>query len=133
MAVDPRGREIILQRIGPNSAVHLFRMPLSGGSEEEIKIGADVRLGGIPLAANAVNKDGKILATTALNANTWFWQVSVFDPKTGKAKHVPTDFAGDILYAGWTSDGQILATGLITEGSIWRFRPRGSDWAIRNQ
>jgi hypothetical protein len=132
MAVDPRGREIILQRIGPNSSVRLFRLPVSGGSEEEIKIGADVRMGGVPLAANAINKDGQILVTTALNANTWYWQVSVFDPKTGEAKHVPTDFAGDILYAGWTSDGQILATGLNTEGSIWRFRPV-ADRAARNQ
>ena len=39
------------------------------------------------------------------------------------------DFAGDILYAGWTDDGQILAAGLNTEGSIWRFQPiqRSSD------
>jgi len=49
---------------------------------------------------------------------------SVLDPNTGQAKHIPTDFAGDILYAGWTSDGQILAMGLNTEGSIWRFRPQ---------
>jgi hypothetical protein len=43
---------------------------------------------------------------------------------TSAAISVPTDFAGDILYAGWTPDGQILATGLNTEGSIWRFRPQ---------
>jgi hypothetical protein len=79
------------------------------------------------LAANTVSKDGKILVTTALDANTWYWQVNVFDPKTGEAKeakHLPTNFAGDILYADWTPDGQILATGLNNEGSIWRFRPQ---------
>ena len=79
-------------------------------------------MGDMPLATNAVGKDGKILVTTALNANTWYWQISVFDPKNGTAKNVPTDFAGDILYGGWTSDGQILAMGVNTEGSIWRFR-----------
>ena len=74
------------------------------------------------MAADEIT-NGKILVTTALDATTWYWQVSIFDPKTGEAKHAPTDFAGDILYAGWTPDGQILATGLNTEGSIWRFRP----------
>ena len=124
IAIDPRGQDIILQRLEPNVSVRLFRMPLSGGSEEEIKIGADVRMGDVPLAATAVGKDGKILVTTALDANTWHWQVSVFDPNTGNAQHVQTDFTGDILYAGWTPDGQILAMGLNTEGSIWRFRPQ---------
>lgn len=123
IAVDPGGREIILQRIGTDSSVRLFRMPLQGGSEEEIKINGDVRVGDVPLAANAVNKDRKILITTALDSYTWYWQVSILDLKSGKAKHIPTSFAGDILYAGWTSDGQILATGVNTEGSIWRFRP----------
>jgi len=124
IAVDPSGREIILQRIGSDLSVHLFRMPLSGGSEREIKIGDGVRMGDLPLATNSIRKDGKILITTALDDYTWYWQVSVFDPKSGDAKHVPTDFAGDILYAGWTPDGQILAMGLNTEGSIWRFRPQ---------
>jgi hypothetical protein len=127
LAVDPLGQEMILQRIGPDLSVRLFRKPFSGGQEEEIKVGGDVRLGDLPLAANAVNKDGKILVTTALNANTWYWQVSVFDPRTGTAPHIPTDFSGDILYAGWTTDGQILATGLNTEGSIWRFGPKRGD------
>src|SRR5262249_47008471 len=104
VAVHPNGREIILQRIGPSLSVRLFRMSVATGSEEEIKVGADVRMGDIPLAANAINKDGKILVTTALDNNTWYWQLSIFDPMTGQAKHVPTDFAGDLLYAGWTSD-----------------------------
>ena len=124
IAVDPYGREIILQRIASDLSVHLFRMPLSGGSEREIKIADGVRMGDLPLATNSIRKDGKILITTALDDYTWYWQVSVLDPNTGQAKHIPTDFAGDILYAGWTSDGQILAMGLNTEGSIWRFRPQ---------
>ena len=123
LSVNWNGREIILQRLGPNASVRMFRMPLSGGAEEEIIVGKEVRLGDVPLAANAVSKDGKILVTTALNANTWYWQVSVFDPKTGLARHIPTDFAGDLLYARWSTDGQILAAGVKTEGSIWRFRP----------
>jgi hypothetical protein len=126
LAVDPNGREIVLQRVGPNLAVRLFRMAVDGGHEEEIAIDAAVRIGDVPLAANAINNDGKILVTTALDANTWYWQISIFDPKTGMARHIPTNFAGDILYAGWTTDGQILASGVNTEGSIWRFRPQGN-------
>jgi len=122
IAVDPDRGQMILQRIGPDLSVHLFRMPLTGGTEQEIKIKDGVRMGDMPLATNAVGKDGKILVTTALNANTWYWQISIFDPKNGTAKSVPTDFAGDILYGGWTSDGEILAMGVNTEGSIWRFR-----------
>src|SRR5262249_42276208 len=97
VAVHPNGREIILQRIGPNLSVRLFRLYTATGSEEETKIGADVRMGDVPLATNAINKDGKILVTTALDNNTWYWQLSIFDPITGQAKHVPTDFAGDLL------------------------------------
>jgi len=124
IAVDPNGRDIILQRIGSNFSIQLFRMNLSKGSEEQIPIREDVRMGEVPLAANAINKDGKILVTTALDETTWYWQLSIFDPRTGSASHVPTDFAGDLLYAGWTPDGQILATGVNTEGAIWRFRPQ---------
>jgi hypothetical protein len=125
-AVDPNGREIILQRVGPNLSVRLYRMHLSNGEEEEIPINRDVRMGDVPLAANAVNRDGKILVTTALDQTTWYWQISILDQKTGAATHVSTQFAGDLLYAGWTPDGQILATGLNTEGAIWRFRPQHS-------
>lgn len=123
IAVHPNGKEIVAQRIGANLSVHLFRICLLSGNEEEIEIADDVRLGDVPLASNAVNSDGKILVTTALDAMTWYWQVSILDPHTGKAAHIPTNFAGDILYAGWTPDGQILAAGVNTEGSIWRFRP----------
>jgi hypothetical protein len=126
-AVDPNGREIIFQRVGSTAAVGLFRLSLMDGEEKEIEIAPDLRLGNVPLAANSINKEGKVLMTTALDATTWYWQVSIFDPNTGQARHVPTDFAGDILYAGWTPDGQILATGLNTEGSIWRFRQESED------
>jgi hypothetical protein len=122
VAIHPNGREIVVQRGGPNLSVRLVRIHLPEGDEEEIAIRGDVRMGDVPLAANAINTDGKILLTTALDSTTWYWQVSVLDPTTGEAKRVPTDFAGDITYAGWTADGQILATGLNTEGSIWRFR-----------
>ena len=89
LAVDPNGREIILQRVGPNLAVRLFRMAVDGGREEEIAIGASVRISETFLAANAINKEGKILLTTALDANTWYWQVSICDPKTGMASTSP--------------------------------------------
>jgi hypothetical protein len=131
VAVDPNGRELVIQRVGPNFSARLFRWSVSKGTEQEIKIGDDVRIGDVPLAANAINKDGKILITTALDDSTWYWQLSIFDPSTGLAKHVPTDFAGDLMYAGWTSDGQILAAGLNTEGSIWRFRPQRTDETSR--
>jgi len=124
IAVHPDGKELFLQRIGTDLSVRLFRKPLPDGLEVEIKISDEVRMGDVPLATNAVNRDGKILVTTALDEVTWFWQLSIFDPKTGHAKHIPTDFNGDILYAGWASDGQILAMGVNTEGSIWRFRPQ---------
>jgi hypothetical protein len=133
IAVDPNGREIVVQRIGPSLSVRLFRMPVTEGPEEEIKIRENVRVGDVPLAANAINKDGKILVTTALDTTTWYWQISVFDPKTGAARHIPTDFPGDILYAGWASDGQILAAGVNTEGSIWRFRPQSTGAAVRTR
>jgi hypothetical protein len=126
VAIDPNGREMVLQRIGPSLSVRLFRRDIRSGEEEEIRIRDDVRIGDVPLASNAISKDGRILVTTALDANTWYWQVSVLDPRTGKATRVPTDFAGDILHASWTADGQILATGVNTEGSIWRFRPQAA-------
>jgi len=124
IAVHPNGKEIFLQRIGTDLSVRLFRKLLPDGAEVEIQISDEVRMGDVPLATNAVNRDGKILVTTALDENTWFWQLSIFDPKTGHAKHIPTDFNGDILYAGWASDGKILAMGVNTEGAIWRFRPQ---------
>jgi hypothetical protein len=56
--------------------------------------------------------------------DSWFEAPAVIiDPRTGRVDKIPISFGGDIHGAGWTKDGRIIATGLPTQSSLWRFRP----------
>jgi len=55
--------------------------------------------------------------------DSWFESAAVIDPRTGKVQKIETTFSGDIHGPGWTKDGRIIATGLPTQSSLWRFRP----------
>ena len=115
------GRTLIVQTLDQTGA-HLVRMPVAGGVAEQIALTlGNSSLWGLPLAPNAVAANGQIVF--ALDSpDSWFEVPAVIDPTTGRVTRIPLTFSGDIHGPGWTSDGRILATGLPTQSSIWRFR-----------
>ncbi len=121
VAVDPRGSYLIVQ-LNETPKVRLRRIPLSGGSAGEVRIQGDVPLSYINIGARAVRGDGKILVGIA-PPDSYFFEVAILDPATGKLNRVPVDYSGDKVIANWASDGRILALGLQLRGDLWRFRP----------
>jgi len=68
--------------------------------------------------------DGRIIHAVD-SPDSWFETAALIDPRTGRVDKILTTFSGDVHGPGWTKDGRIIATGLPTHSSLWRFRPAG--------
>ena len=121
LAVDPNGKDLIVNLDEPEH-VRLVRVPLSGGPQEEVKVGGDLPLSPFPLGPGAVNKNGKAVVGVAPR-DSWFFKVAILDLTTGELNMIPINYAGDIMVTGWASDGRILVTATPMRSHIWRFSP----------
>ena len=117
----PGGRELIV-KLHEKDGSRLIRLPASGTSGQAIPFHGDLRLTAMPLAPNAVAKDGRILVQVAA-LDSWFWRAAILDPSTGQVTRIPIDYEGDLFFSGWASDGRILALGIGIKGGVWRFHP----------
>ena len=120
IAVDPNGREVIVQR-QEKDGVHLFRFSVDSAAERAIPLTGGMKLFPFPLSPNAVSADGRILLS-AFSVDSWFQGLAVLNPATGKVERLPAPYSGDIFAPGWTKDGRILAAGFPMRSSIWRFQ-----------
>jgi len=121
IAVDPNGRQLIAG-LEEKGGTRLVRVPLSGGPGQEIHVQGDLPIAPYALGGNSVGKDGKLLIGVAPK-DSWFFGAGVLDLANDKLTSIPLNYTGDIVVAGWTTDGQILAFGLPMRAHIWRFRP----------
>jgi hypothetical protein len=121
VAVDPNGRDVIVN-LNENAGIRLVRVPISGGSGQDIHVQADLLIGPFPLGGNGVRKDGKILVGVTPK-DSWFLSLAVLDPATGKLTRIPLNYTGDLFLSAWGRDGRILATGEPVRAHLWRFRP----------
>jgi len=121
VAVDPDGKGLIVNLV-EKTGVRLVRVPLAGGPEQDINVQRDLTIDPLPLGANALRTDGKLLIGVA-PGDSWFFNPAVLDLASGKLTRVPLNFTGDILLSGWSNDGRILSMGELMHSHIWRFRP----------
>jgi WD40 repeat protein len=121
VAVDPNGKGLIVNLV-ENTGVRLVRVPLAGGPEQDVYVQRDLTIDPLPLAANGLRRDGKLLIGVA-PGDSWFFNPAVLDLASGKLTRVPLNFTGDLLLSGWTNDGRILGFGELMHAHIWRFRP----------
>jgi hypothetical protein len=121
IAVDPNGQDLIVN-LNERTGVRLFRVPLSGGPEREIRVQSDLQISPLPIGGNGVRKDGKILVGI-FPRGTWFFSLTILDPVTSALTKIPLDYTGDLFLSGWAADGRILATSELMRARIWRFRP----------
>jgi hypothetical protein len=119
---DPRGRELIVQ-FNEIDAVRLARIPVEGGPQQPIPVRSELHLAPVPLAPNAVGRDGRILVQV-MARDFWFWPAALLDPATGKLERIPVQYQGDVIRAGWTRDGRIVGLGLPLKAGLWRFRSK---------
>jgi predicted Ser/Thr protein kinase len=119
-AVNPDGRDLIVS-LNEQQHVRLERVPLTGGPTQPIQVRGDLPVSPMLLGPDALNKDGKLLVSVAPR-DSWFFGLAILDPTTGAVTRVPLNYTGDIMVAGWGSDGRILAIANPMRSHIWRFR-----------
>jgi hypothetical protein len=119
VAPHPNGQELVLLR-QESTAPRLFRHTLNGGAEQAIPWSTPLVLNAT-LSPAAVGGDGRI-AVTVLQPNSWWDELGVLDPATGKVNKLNIPYSGDAFLTGWTADGKLMATGMQMQGWIWRFK-----------
>jgi serine/threonine protein kinase/Tol biopolymer transport system component len=112
--------------VNETSGVKLYRLPLSGASEEPVLFVGALRLAPIPLSAGAVGPDGRI-AVTITPADSWFRGIGILDPITATLERVHVPFDGDVQSPAWGRDGSLLAMGVSMRASLWRFQGQGRE------
>lgn len=80
-----------------------------GGAETPISFQSDFRLIS-GLSPNTVHRDGRILISVQ-SADSWWDEVAILDPRTGKPAKLGIPYPGDVDYPGWTRDGRIIPQG----------------------
>ena len=121
VAPHPSGQQLVLMRqVGASQ--HLFSLPLHGGAEQQLPWSSPLVLNG-SLSPAAVRTDGRI-AVTVLQPNSWWDELGVLDPTTGKVDKLTVPYSGDAFMVGWTADGRLMASGQQMQGSLWRFERR---------
>jgi hypothetical protein len=121
VTADPNGKDLIVNLV-ERGGVRLVRVPLSGGTPQDIQVQSDVAIDPLPLGGGGLRSDGKLLVGV-VPRDSWFFRTAVLDLANGKLTRVPLNFTGDTLMYGWTNDGRILAWGEPMQAHIWRFRP----------
>ena len=119
VAADPLGQYLLVE-LGEGSGNRFVRIPLGGGTEQEISIRSSSR----PvwqITANAIGPGGRILSP--LTSQSFYWPPGIIDPATGIATRIMTDHFGDYHGLAWTPDGQVIGVALDYRSKIWEYAP----------
>ena len=127
VTVYPDGRKLLI-KLNEAEGARLVRIPVDGlgaGGEPQpipLQFPHGGQLSHHSLLPDTVSKDGRIVVVVN-TLESFYFQVAIIDPATGKVRTVPVQFEGDIGYPAWTRDGRIVALGRSISSAIWRFRP----------
>jgi hypothetical protein len=119
LAAHPNGKEIVTIR-DDGANLNLYRIPVNGGADQRIPFDTDLHLNA-SLSPAAIRSDGRI-AITVLRPDSWWDELAILDPATGKVDRLNVPYSGDAIAPAWTADGHMISSGLLIEGSLWRFR-----------
>jgi Tol biopolymer transport system component len=119
LAAHPNGKEIVATR-DEGTRIGLYRIPVNGGAEQRIPFNTDLLLNPT-LSPAAIRGDGRI-AVTVLRPDSWWDELGILDPATGKVERLNVPYSGDAMAPAWAADGRMVSSGLLIEGSLWRFR-----------
>jgi len=118
---DPSGRSLVISTV-ESAKMRLFRFPLDGNTEHEIKTDGSVPLA--PGAFGGLRADGRLLMPL-FPPDSWFWVPGILDTNTGRLTRLPTDQGSNTNALSWTRDGQIVEIRQRFRSTLWRFRPAG--------
>jgi len=125
VTVDPSGRQLVIA-VNENSKFRLFRVPVDGGSEQEVVTDGSIPLGGFALSANALNADGRLLHPLS-PVDDWFNPPGLLDTVTGRITRIPSDDGSDYHSLAWLPDGRIMALRVGLRSTLWKFQPRSTN------
>jgi Tol biopolymer transport system component len=120
VTLDPYRQELIV-RLSEREGTRMVRQPLNGGAEQPISLEGDFRFAPILQYADAVSKDGRLLAQVT-SPGVWFWRLGSIEPSTGRVEVIRVGYDADVG-GGWTHDGAIVVNAIALHSSLWRFRP----------
>jgi len=119
VAPDPNGKDLIVQ-LTEKAGIRLLRVPVSGGAGVPILVRSALRLAPSQISPNAVGKDGRVVVSIT-PPDSWFFEVGILDPRSGKLQRIPVNLTGDFIAPGWLPDGRILSSAWPLRGTLWRF------------
>jgi len=121
VTADPSGRQLVISA-NESSKFRLFRVPVDGGSEQEIAAPAgSIALMSRFLSPNALNADGRLLHPLQ---DSWFNAPGLLDTATGRITRIASDDVSDYQSMAWLPDGRILALHIGLRSTLWKFQPR---------
>ena len=121
VAADPSGRYLLVSAT-ESAGFRLFRLPLDGGTEQEVTLhGADPVMGW-PVETSALSTDGRLLLPLQPR-DSWFNAPGLLDTATGRLTRLPSDDVSDYQSMAWLPDGQIMALHIGVRSTLWRFQP----------
>jgi Tol biopolymer transport system component len=121
VTADPSGRQLVIS-VSESSKFRLFRVPLEGGSEQEIVMNGSNSLGGFPLSPNALSADGRLLQPLG-ESDSWFNAPGLLDTATGRITRIASDDVSDYHSMAWLPEGRILAMHIGLRSTLWKFQP----------
>ena len=121
VTADPSGRQLVISA-NESSKFRLFRVPVDGGSEQEIAAPAgSIALMSRFLSPNALNADGRLLHPLQ---DSWFNAPGLLDTATGRITRIASDDVSDYQSMAWLPDGRIMALHIGLRSTLWKFQPR---------
>jgi len=113
----PNGKELLVIR-REKEGEKLYRLTLGGG-ESPVPFTNEFVLNE-SMSPTAIRADGKVVITV-LRPDSWWDEIGILDPATGKVQKLSVPYSGDEFAPAWTADGRIICTGYQMQGSLWRF------------
>ena len=111
----------VVMEVDAGDGYHLVRAPLSGREPVKVPMSSHAVLTGGTLHPAAVGRGGRVLVRVN-QPDEWFYRLATVDLNSGRLNLIPVDYDGDIWTAGWTPDGNIVATGLSYSFTLWQMR-----------
>ena len=120
LVADPTGHDLVVQ-VRESSQLHLFKVPLDGSPEREVRLDRSIPLAGAPLSSSSLSTNGRLLVPLS-PPDSWFNPPAVIDTATGRLTRIPSDNQSDHRAMGWTRDGQVIALKNGLRATLWKFQ-----------
>ena len=120
VTLDPKGEYVYVKRAS-KGVMTMIRIPVAGGSAEELPVPADYHVAYPGLSPAAVDTRGRILVPVT-SSHSFYYQTGILDPVAKSFTLAPMVIDGDAAPAGWDPDGRILARGKRYLSSLWRYQ-----------